>query len=360
MWLTSVKECAFSLFWPLCALTALTRWRPCTSSPALHGPVTALRSRWGDRNGFWLLYVDVSLSRLKSGGAFHLWQKGQWTERALVECGLPEYQIAHYIYSWHPLSGLSWTQQTLRPTDPIWKSAFRDWTAWVDDLLASIKVNMGRVCKSSRTSAMFFFFLKGFEVLLWVAVTLMAGLHFRLEQRKKSTQGFLRKYPVSSSSNRQRCAVKVYCSAESHWLGSVFVALRPSRGSWRGDVRQIELFFSSLERKIRACLKSRESGVMCWSEFQAKNVLLHLGLLWESGSMAFIKLCVCVCVGKGREDRAEWTGKGRVGTIMSAHTDCLTCWRCRKKVYPPLTASTSSASHCGNTTQSPMVSTLLC
>lgn len=28
------------------------------------------------------------------------------------------------------------------------------------------------------------------------------------------------------------------------------------------------------------------------SEFQAKNVLLHLGLLWESGFMASINVCV--------------------------------------------------------------------
>ncbi len=51
--LTSFKECVFSPLWLLWTLTH----SPCTSGPAHHGSVTALRSWWGDRKEFWLLYA---------------------------------------------------------------------------------------------------------------------------------------------------------------------------------------------------------------------------------------------------------------------------------------------------------------
>lgn len=144
-----LKGVLFSLLWLLCTLTHSA----CTSSPAHHGSVSALRSWWGDRKDFRLLNVAWFYCIDWSRCMFHLWQKKKpWTQRGLVEFTLSEYQIAHYIYPWRLLSGLSWTQQT----NPIWKSTF--WISTASALVsikAKFKMNMRHMCKSSWTCALF-------------------------------------------------------------------------------------------------------------------------------------------------------------------------------------------------------------
>lgn len=135
-------------------------------------------------------------------------------------------------------------------------------------------------------------------------------------QRRKSSPGFLRKYWVSSSSNRQCGAVK------GRLLKSQIGICRCCIQSVKGFVdRRSEgnqaILFSFLERKIRVLKVPGD-----WSDvlkgIWGKERPVPLRPLCESGFMASI-ICVWVrfrSVGKGREGRAEWTGKGRVGTII--------------------------------------------
>lgn len=166
--------------------------------------------------------------------------KSQWTQRVLVEFALSEYQIAHYIYPWHPVSGLSWTQQTLRQTDPIWKSTF--WI-WIASALASVKAEPSSkwtrgTCANPLGPPFCFLCLK--------KMVLMARSNFCLEQRRKGSPRFLREYWVSSSSNRQRCAVKVRCSTESH-IGIWHSVHQGTRGEEMWG--QSSLFFFSFGQK---------------------------------------------------------------------------------------------------------------
>lgn len=85
-------------------------------------------------------------------------------------------------------------------------------------------------------------------------MTLMARLNFRLEQRRKSTQGFLRKYPVSSSSNRQRCAVKVYCSAESQ-IGICLCCIKTIKGLVEGRREANRAIFLLFGKRNQSVLK---------------------------------------------------------------------------------------------------------
>lgn len=222
MWLIAVKECVLSLLWLLCALTHSL----CTSSRAHHGSVTALRGWWGDRKDFWLLCVAWAFRVCLCVSSL---TKSQWTQRVLVESALSEYQIARYICPWLPLGDLSWTQQTLRQTDFIWKS-----TLWIR---ATSVLQHQRKLSSVQNEHW-----AHVQILLDLLSVFSAdGKTLFLSKEEKFTGGFKE---VLGFLFIQQAALRCKRSTaqQSHKLGSS-VVFSPSRDSRRGNTRQIKLVF---------------------------------------------------------------------------------------------------------------------
>lgn len=158
------------------------------------------------------------------------------------------------------------------------------------------------MCKSSWTARLF--------------SLLMARPFFR--QRRKSSPGFLRKYWVSSSSNRQCCAGKRSTAQQNHKLGSVHCSIHSNQASVLGPRRPKGIWGKERPVPLRpVCKSGLMTSIKCvlWMRFRS--------------------------VGKGREGRTEWTGKGRVGTFYIRLFDLL---RMQEKLHPPTTTTTPSTS----------------
>ena len=114
----SLRVCFFLCF-DCSALTAFSHRQPCINSQTHYASVTTLKVGRRDRKDVWppckaQHYCNVRVKCAR----FIFDQKVGEHRRPLLSLAFQGYQIPLDIYPWHPLSGSSGTQESLRQTGP--------------------------------------------------------------------------------------------------------------------------------------------------------------------------------------------------------------------------------------------------